>query len=69
MKQGAVKDPMEFVQPWTVLFLNFFMENTDKEESQGSFKPLNMGFGWIDDSKKENNKRETCQETYISSGC
>ena len=52
MKCGAYIDHTEFVQPCIMLLLNFFSDNWDKEESQGSFKPLNLGLGWINETQK-----------------
>lgn len=59
---GAEVDPSEFIQPWTTLFLNFYMENSSDEEKEGSFKPLNIGFGWITNENKKNNKEEACYQ-------
>jgi hypothetical protein len=53
MKQGSQIDHTEFVQPWIMLLLNFFMENSDKEDLEGSFKPLNVVTGWMVDNEKE----------------
>ena len=60
MKQGSQIDHSEFVQPWIMLLLNFFMENSDKEDSEGSFKPLNVGIRWITDENQENPKEKAC---------
>ena len=64
MKQGAHIDKSEFVQPWIILLLNFAMDNADREESEGSFKPLNMGIGWmIDETQKDNRQKGSCQRS------
>ena len=63
--QGSYIDKTEFTQPWIFLLLNFISENFDKEEAQGSFQPLNVGFGWANENQ-ETDERETSQETDIN---
>ena len=46
MKQGAYLDRSELYQPWIILIMNFIMDNIDKQETEGSFQPLNIGYGW-----------------------
>jgi hypothetical protein len=56
MKQGAYVDESEFIQPWVNLFMEFFNDNLDKEEAEGSFQPLNIGIGWIINENQEGNQ-------------
>jgi hypothetical protein len=59
MKQGAYINRSEFLQPWIMLLLNFIAEHMDKEESEGSFQPLNIGTGWMIDENKKNDDEKT----------
>ena len=63
MKHGAFIDPENVYQPWIRLYLNYILDDSDKEDYQVAFQPDNLGHGWINNvsDKKEipNSERET----------
>jgi hypothetical protein len=65
MKQGAYINKEEIVPSWASLMAEFISSSMDKEDFEGSFKPLNFGIGWsINENQEKDRQVGTCKDAH-----